>query len=102
MVDKAVQTNVIRSVLFDGKTSNRIVKSDSFDDATIFLPDTQVDTEEDDITTNIIIHKGTADNLSTRETATNTTADKHEVDYITTFIERKFNNLSQIMRKKGS
>ena len=86
---QAVQTNVIRSVLFNGKTSYRIVKSDSFDDATKLLPDTQVDTEEDDITTNTIIHNETAVNLSTRRTATNTTADKHEVDDITTFIERK-------------
>ena len=38
--------------------------------------------------------------MSTGETATNTTADKHEVDDVTTFIERKFNNLSQIMEKR--
>ena len=31
----------------------------------------------------------------------NTTADKHEVDDITTFIERKSNDLSQIMEKKA-
>ena len=86
--------------MFNGKTSNIIVKSDSFDDATIVLPDTQVDTEEDDITANITIHNETADNLSTRETATNTTVDKHEVDDITTFIERKFNDLSQIKEKR--
>ena len=85
-------------MLFNGKTFYRIVKSDSFDDATILLPDTQVDTEEDDITANTIIHNETADNLSTRETAINTTADKHEADDITTFIGRKF--MSQIMEKK--
>ena len=49
------------------------------------LPDTQVDTEEDDITTNTIIHNETADN---------------EVDDIKFFIERKFNDLSQIMEKR--
>ena len=73
-------------MLFSGKTSYRIVKSDSFDDATILLPDTLVDE--------------TGDTLSTRGTATNTTADKHEVDDITTFIERKFNDLSPIMEKR--
>ena len=85
-------------MLFNGKTFYRIVKSDSFDDATILLPDTQVDTEEDDITANTIIHNETADNLSTRETAINHTAEKHEADNITTFIRRKF--MSQIMEKK--
>ena len=84
-------------MLFNGKTSYRIVKSDSFDDATTLLPDTQVDTEEDDITANTIIHNDTADNLSTRETATNNTADKDEVDHITTFLEKNVNDLSQIM-----
>ena len=38
--------------------------------------------------------------LSTRKTATNTTADKHEVDDITIFGERKFNDLNQIMEKR--
>ena len=38
--------------------------------------------------------------LSKRKTATNTTADKHEVDDITIFGERKFNDLNQIMEKR--
>ena len=53
-------------MLFNGKTSYRVVKSDSFDDATILLPGTQVDTEEDDITANTIIHNETADSLSAK------------------------------------
>ena len=69
MIDQAVQTNAIKSVLLNGKTSYRIVKSDSFDDATILLSDTQVDTEQNDITTNTIIHNETADNLPSREIA---------------------------------
>ena len=101
LIDQAVQTNVIRSVLFNGKTFYGIAKLDSFDDVTILLSDTQEDTEEDDITANTIILKETADNLSTRETATNSTAGKHEVDDTTTFIERKFNKLSQTMEKKA-
>ena len=48
----------------NGKSSYRILKSDSFGKAAIFLPDTQVDKEEDDITTNNIIHKKTAYKLS--------------------------------------
>ena len=38
----------------------RIVKSDSFDDATTLFPDTQIDTEDDGITADIIIHYGIA------------------------------------------
>ena len=76
-------------MLFKGETSYRTAKSDSVSDATILVP-------EDDSTIN---RNKTADGLSTRETATNTTAGKHEIDDITTFIERKFNYLSEIMEK---
>ena len=100
LIDQAVQTNIIRSVLFNGKTSYRIVKSDSVGYATILIPDTQMDKEKDDITANAILHNKSADSSSTRETATNTIADKHEVDDITTFIEIKFNHLSEIMEKR--
>ena len=101
MIDQAFQKNAIRSVLFNRITSYRIAKLDSFDDATILLRNTQVDTEEYDIIAITRIHNETADKLSTRETVTNTiTADKHEVDDITTFIERKINDLSQIMGKR--
>ena len=63
------------------------------------LPNTQGDTEEDDITGNTIIHNDSTDNLSIRETATNTAADKHEVNDIATFTEKKLNDLSEIMEK---
>ena len=98
MIDQAFQKNAIRSVLFNRITSYRIVKLDSFDDATILLRNTQVGTDEYDIIAITRIHNETADK---RETATNTiTEDKHEVDDITTFIERKINDLSQIMGKR--
>ena len=85
LIDQAVPTN-IRSVLLHGKASYRNVKSDSVGNATILIPYTQVDTEEDDITANMILNGKTADRLSTKKTATSTTADKHEVDDIATFI----------------
>ena len=100
MIGQAVQTNVIRSVLFNRKTYYKIAESDSFEDAIILLPNTQGDTEEDDITGNTIIHNDSSDNLSTRETATNTAADKHEVNDIATFTEKKLNDLSEIMEKR--
>ena len=62
LIDQAVQMNGVKSVLFNRKTSKRIVKSDSYGNGTILLPDTQEDTEEDDITTNTIIHNETANN----------------------------------------
>ena len=54
---QALQTNLLRSVLFNQKTSYITVKlkSDSFDNATILLPDIPIDTKEDDIPTNTII-----------------------------------------------
>ena len=97
MIDQAVQTNVIRSVLFNGKTSYRIVKSDGFDDATILLPDTQVDTAKD-ITANTIITMKmqiTCQPGKLQQTLQQFLYHQHEVDDIRTFIERKFNDLSQ-------
>ena len=54
-------------MLFNGKASYRIVKSDSVSDATMLIPDTQVDTEKNNITLNTIIHSETADSLSDEE-----------------------------------
>ena len=51
-------------MLFNRKTYYKIAESDSFEDAIILLPNTQGDTEEDDITGNTIIHNDCADNLS--------------------------------------
>ena len=44
------KVNVIKSVVFNKKTSYRIVKTDNVRDATVLFPDTQEDTP-DDITT---------------------------------------------------
>ena len=46
LIDQAIHTNVIRSVLFNAKTFYRVVKSDSVGDVTILVPDSQVDIEE--------------------------------------------------------
>ena len=43
LIDQAVQTNIIRSVLFNAKTSYRIEKSDIVGEATILVPETQED-----------------------------------------------------------
>ena len=99
LIDQAVQMNIIRLMLFNGKISHKILKADSVGYATILAPDTQVDKEKDDITANNIIYNETTGSLSTRQILTNTTVDKHEVDDITNFIERKFNYLSEIMEK---
>ena len=77
LVEQVFQRNAIRSVLFNRKASYRTVNSDSFDYAT----------KEDDITANNIIHNETGDNLSRRETTTNFTTNKHEINDMTTFIE---------------
>lgn len=61
LTGQAVQTNIIRSMLFNRKTCSRIVKPDSAGYVTILIPDTQVAKEEDDITANAIIHKKPAD-----------------------------------------
>ena len=44
LIDQAVQTNIITSVLFSVKTFYRVVKSNSVGDTSILVPDNQVDT----------------------------------------------------------
>ena len=84
---KDYRFTIVRSALFNAKTFR--LKSDLVGDATILVPDPQVDTEEVDISANTIIHNETIDSLSTRETARNTIAEVPEVDDITTFIKRE-------------
>ena len=50
VIDKAVQANIVKSIMFNGKISYRIVKTDSVDDATISVPDGQVDNSKDERT----------------------------------------------------
>ena len=47
LIDEAVQANIVKSIMFKGKISCRIVKTDSVDDATISVPDTQDDNSID-------------------------------------------------------
>ena len=42
--------NIVKSIMFNGEISYRIVKTDSVDDAAISVPDTQVDNSEDERT----------------------------------------------------
>ena len=50
VIDEAVQANIVKSIIFNGKISYRIVKTDSVDDAIISVLDTQVDNSEDERT----------------------------------------------------
>ena len=40
LIVDAVKANAIKSVMFNGKTSDRIVKTDNLSDATVLFPDT--------------------------------------------------------------
>ena len=39
LIDEAVQANIVKSIMFNGKISCRIVKTDSDDDATVSVPE---------------------------------------------------------------
>ena len=41
MIEKAICANLIKSVIFNGKVSYRIVRSDSVTDSTVLVPHTQ-------------------------------------------------------------
>ena len=63
-IDEAVQANIVKSIMFNRIISYRIVKTDSADDATILVPDTQVDKSEDGRTdADAIILKESANNI---------------------------------------
>ena len=47
VIDKAVQANIVKSIMFNGKISYRIVKTNSVDDVTISVSNTQVDNSEE-------------------------------------------------------
>ena len=72
LIVDAVKANAIKSVIFNGKKSYRIVKTDNVSDATVLFPDTQEETPEDITTEDTIILDETEASTSTRDTATNT------------------------------
>ena len=76
LIVDAVKANTIKSVIFNGKTSYRIAKTDNDSDATLLLPNTQEQVPE---------------NITTEDTATNTIPNEQEVDNVSALIERKFN-----------
>ena len=96
----AVKANAIKSVIFNGKTSYRIVKTDNVSDVTVF-PNTQVKTPDDITTEDAIILDETDAITTTRDTATNTISNEQEVDDVSALIERAFNDLiDDVFNKK--
>ena len=67
-----VKANAVKSVIFNGKTSNRIVKTDNVSDATVLFPDTKEKTPEDITTEDAISLDETDVITAARDTATNT------------------------------
>ena len=100
LIADTVKANAIKSVIFNGKTSYRIVKTDNVSDATVLFPDTQEKTPEDITTEDAIILDETDAITTTRDTATNTISNEQEVDDVSALIERKFNDLSDKVEKR--
>ena len=100
LIADTVKANAIKSVIFNGKTSYRIVKTDNVSDATVLFSDTQEKTPEDITTENAIVLDETDVITTTRDTATNTISNKQEVDDVSALIERKFNDLSDKVEKR--
>ena len=99
MVD-AVKANAIKSVIFNRKTSYRIVKTDNVSDATVLFPDNQEETPDYITTKDTIILGETDITTTTRDTATNTISNQQEVDDVSALIEREFNDLSDKVEKR--
>ena len=90
----------MKSVIFNGKTSYRIVKADYVSDATVLFPDTKEKTPED-ITTEYAVILDETDVITTkRDTATNSISNEKEVDDASALIGRRFNDLSDKVEKR--
>ena len=97
LIADVVKANTIKSVIFNGKTSYRIVRTDNVSDATVLFLDTQEKTPEDVTTEDaIILHETDA---ITKTRGTDTISNEQEVDDVSAPIERKFNDLSDKVEK---
>ena len=100
LIVDAVKANAIKSEIFNGKTSYRIVKTDNDSDAMALFPNTQEETPEYITIKDTIILDETEASTSTRDTATNTISNKQELDDVSTLIGREFNDLSNKVEKR--
>ena len=94
LIEEAVEANIVKSIIFNDKKSYRVVKTDSFDDATILVPDTQTGNSEDERTdddTNAIFPE--------ESTTENNIVEKRE-ESISVLIENKFSSLIQSIEKR--
>ena len=90
LIDEAVQANIVKSIMFNGKISYRIVKTDSVDDATISVSNTQVDNSEDKRTD--------ANTISLEENTTNI-LEKRDGN-VSVLIGKRFSSLIEYIEKR--
>ena len=100
LVVDAVRVNAMKSVIFNGKTSYRIVKTDNVSDAMVLFPDTKEKTPEDITTEYVVILDETDVITRKRDTATKTISNEQEVDDASALIGRRFNDLSDKVEKR--
>ena len=99
LIVEAVKAKVIKSVIYNGKTSYRIVEANCAGDATVLVPDTQEETSDDIVTRDTIILNEPEVSISTKDTATNTLQDIQEVN-VSTIIERKLDILNNNIERR--
>ena len=99
LIVDAARANAIKSVISNGKTSYRIVKTDNVSDATILFPDTHEETPKSITTEDTIILDETDVIATTRDTATNTISSEKDGGNVSALTERKLNDLSDEVEK---
>ena len=99
LIVEAVKAKVIKSVIYNGKTSYRIVEANCAGDVTVLVPDTQEETSDDIVTGDTIILNEPEVSISTKDTATNTLQDIQQMD-VSTIIERKFDILNNNIERR--
>ena len=94
LIEEAVEANMVKSIIFNCKKSYRVVKTYSFDNATILVSDTQTRNTEDERTdddTNTIFPE--------ERTTENNIVEKRE-ESISLLLENKFSSLIQSIEKR--
>ena len=93
LIEEAVCANVIKSVIFNGKVSYRIVRMDSVTDDTVLAPDTQEITMKDNRDEN------SNTTVAIEDTQVSSEQQQRSSDYdVTTFME-KFRSLLDLIEK---
>ena len=94
LIEEAICANVIKSVIFNGKVSDRIVRADSVTDDTVLTPDTQ------EITMKDIHEENSNTTVTTEDTQVSLEQQQRNSDYDIATLMEKFRSSLDLIEKR--